>query len=491
LACEELGQNAIEWSGVLVLVAIIAAGIMLAMPQLSRSVQHGVTCAVDKILDTGGCGATATPPPTNVVVCETTSATNDISDQVQVFFLQVGHDSTLIKTVYSNGQVGYTLTDSGSVEAQAKLFQLEAEAGPLGGVDAQITAAAGGQLTGSHTFMFPNQQAATGFSKQVQSAGGWGVVVHDFAGSIPGVGGLVSGGLGLLGIHGAPSGSQLAQEYHQYETGSYVGVGGVAQVDGSVSASLGPLGGQLQADLKTAGGARDITSGPEKGDVALYLNLSGDADSAFLDGVFGPSAASAAADGTAVVTLNSSGQPVGLELDATASAGAGNGVSVKGKGGDGDGGGESGGSESGGGESGGGESGGSGTDAGSGSDDDGPLLKDLDFDSTSTPGTGYLYTANVDLAQDPNAVSDLLGVLEPGSASQGLANLESTIGTYGTQQVQPFHQSQNSTTAGVSAEAADVGGGVSATQSSSQQAYTAGWIKPEGSSTWEPTICQK
>jgi hypothetical protein len=173
-----------------------------------------------------GCQASPETPP-NDVVCMTGSDTKESNTSAKVFFVQVGHDQTLLKTTYSNGEVQYTLTDKDSAQAIADLFQVEAEAGSVG-LDVQAQASAGGELDGAHVWTFPDQSAANAFDQQVSSAGGWGQVAHDLPGGIPGAGSVLS----FLGIDGSPdpNGLDTQQLAYSYTGASAGGQGGAETV---------------------------------------------------------------------------------------------------------------------------------------------------------------------------------------------------------------------------------------------------------------------
>lgn len=475
-ARSQSGQSTIEWSGVLILLALIVAVVIAS--GLGAQVSHHIECTIEQVFG-GGCQAPSTTA-SNVVPCPTSAVTNTASDDFQIFFIKAGHKNTLIKTVYSNGRADYTLVDGGTLEAQAKL-QAEFEIGGAG-FNAEASAAAGGELTGSYTFSFPNAAAADAFAKKVQSAGGWGVIAHDYANGIPVVGPLASGALDLFGIDGAPSGSSLAQQYNRYLTSSYVGAGAVGQLNALAQGGAGPASAELGAELSAALGFREITAGdpnnpegPQKGDVQIYLKLDGSADGSLMEALFGPSiGAQADGSGDAVVTLNSKGQPTELEITASGSYGANGGLQVSKP-------------ENGqeGGSNGSGAKGSEGSGGGAGG-----LLKSLDVSAKGGQGQGYKYTATLDLANNPQAVQDLTSLLNPSSAGPAMTQLISQINTNGKQRVQPYQQSTSSTGGGVALEIADIGAGTDLSVNSQNQHMFAGWIQTPGQS-WQPVVCQQ
>jgi hypothetical protein len=477
----ESGQASLEWVGALLLAAaILAVLLVLGIP---GRVGTSVGCAIQRILGGQGCAA---PPSTSAAMpCPTYASTRTASDEFQVLFIDAGRKNTLIETRYSNGAVDYTLVNEGTLQAQEK-FQAEFEV-PGFGFNAEASAAAGGELTGSYTFSFPNAAAAAAFAKQVQSGGGWGVVAHDVANGIPLAAPLANGLLNLVGIQGAPNGASLAQQYRKYLTSGYVGVGAVTQLKGLASGELGPASIDLGAELRGALGFREVyagnpgdPNGPQKGDVQVFVQLDGSADGSLMQALFGPKVTGQAqGNADAVITLNSSGQPKQLEITASGNAGGSAGLAVKQ-------GGESGSS---GGASGGSGSDGSGGSAGSGGEGGG-VLKSLDLSSTLGAGQGYQYTGTLDLSNDPQAVQDLASLLNPSSAGPAMTGLINQINTDGQQRLQPYRQSTSQTGGGVALEISDVGAGVNASVSSQNQRLFAGWVQNPGGA-WQPVICQQ
>lgn len=473
----ELGQASIEWVGVLALIGLIFALLLAMTPSFPTQVSHAIVCSVETIIGDGNaCSSSATGPGSNVVVCKTSTSTNTAQDQVQLFFIQVGHNNTLIETHYSNGSVSFTLVDTGSVEAQAKLIQLEAEAGNIG-FDLNVSAAAGGQLTGSHTWTFPNAQLAKQFAGAVSGAGGWGVIAHDFADNIPIAGPVLGWLLSEAGVNGAPDPSSLSQKYL---SSSYVAAGAVGQLNALASASAPEIGSaQLSAVLSAAGGFREITSdngsdGLQKGDVQIYVNLSGTATGVLQQGLFGPNAGGQGqGNAVAIVTLNQQGKPIQLSVtgavSGTGNGGAGGGYKGPENGGEGSGG-----------------TGGSGGTPGEG--EGGAILKGLNLNMNLGSGQGYQYTGTLNLANDPNAASMLLGLLSPSSSGASMTQILAQMQANGKQQVQPFGVTSSQSGGGLNGEIADVGGGVTVQVSSQNQQLSPGWIEPPGGS-WEQVVC--
>lgn len=452
---------------------MIVAVVLLPVGQ---NVAHSIECNVEKILGhPNACQTSAGPTPSNEVVCQTSSQTNSSSDNVEVLFLKVGHDQTLIETKFSNGQVQYTLTDSKKAEAVANLVQGQAEVGGVG-MDFEVEAAAGGALDGAHTWTFPNQAAADAFAKQVNSSGSWGQVAHDAAslGNVVPILGPVSswagnGLLNLIGIHGAPNPDDLAKQNLTY---SYLGLSAIAEVSGKAEAGLGGEASlQLDAELKGAAGIRVITSASpvgqgasggqngavplKKGDVQLFLNLDGSGNAALQDLLFGPNAGgSVKTKGTAVVTLSPNGQLQMLQItgsaDGTGTAGL-DGNNTQGSG----------------------------------------LVQKLGLKVSDGAGGGINYTGTLNLTSNPAAQQQLISLLGGGAtAGPALAQLATQIDQNGTQRLQPYTVSRSTSGAGLEGEILDVGGGAAATVNQQNQSFNAGWIKAP-SNGWQPVICKR
>jgi hypothetical protein len=481
------GQGTVEWIGTLTIVAALIAVVALAVPSIGQNLGQRAVCLVSHIFTNASCSASSKPP--NELVCTTATQTDDANDQVSVLFVNVGNDHTLIKTTYSNGEVQYTLVGESEAEVQAKLFQAEGEVGDAG-FDVQVTAAAGGMLQGSHTWTFPNAQAAAAFDQQVSSSGGWGAVLHDFAGP---VGGWI---LNQVGIHGAPNPSGLDPKNLTY---AYTAAGIEGHLNAGANFGLGPTAdADLNAELEGAVGVRYITSDDptdvdsdgnvQKGDIQFFINLGANADGAVGATLFGASG-SGDADATAVVTVGPHGTLEQVQIDASgqytgsAQGGAAN-SKTQGAGGDDGGSGDEGGS----GEGGSGE-GGSGEGGSGGEGSGGEVGTALNLTQNDGAGVGYQYDGTLNLTNDPTAETALLQLLS-GDSGAGAQTLMQQMNTAGTQRVQPYTVSQSKSQAGLMLEIADIGGGVQAGTSTQSQSFSPGSVKTAGG-TWEKVICEK
>lgn len=453
------GQATVEWIGSLAVVALVIGVLLVTVPSLAPTVSRGAQCLVARVLQVhNGACASSSPKPSNQVVCQTTSQTNIADDQVSVFFVNVGHNQTLIKTTFSNGEVQYTLVNTGEAQLQADLLSIQGQAGSVG-FDINASAAGGGQLQGSHTWTFPNAAAAQSFANQVNGAGGVGTVLHDAAGPFGGL-------LDVVGIHGAPDASSLAPGNLTY---SYKAAGLVGQLNGNADFGLGgAANAQLDAELKAAGGARLITSSKptdlnpqsgqgalKKGDVQLFVNLSGNANAALQAQLFGPSATgSAKGSATATVTLGPDGSLQQVQITATGDVTGQAGLQGK-------------------------------TPKG-----EGELQKALNLNVNDGGGVGYQYTGTLNLANNPAAKQALVSLLNPGGSVAAIQQLAHQFDTQGSQRLQPYTLTRSQGGGGFKLEIVDVGGGAKATVSKQNQSFSPGYIKPVGGG-WQQVVCQK
>ena len=455
---DQSGQGTIEWLGVLLVVAVLLGVVVTLVPSLAPTIRQNTICAVQRVFQmSSSCQASPGNKPSNEVVCATSTQTNVASDEVSVLFVKADNNHTLIKTTYSDGEVQYTLVDTGEAELQADLIKAEGEVGSLG-FDVSLTAAGGGFLQGSHTWTFQNAQQAADFDHQVSSSGGWGAVMHDAAGP---VGGWI---LDHVGIHGAPNPDDLDPKNLTF---SYVAAGAVGQLNAGGNLGLGEAAdAKLDAELKASLGARYITSDQstdvgsqgnvKKGDVQFFVTLSGNANAALQAKLFGPSATgSTMGTGTAIVTLGPDGSLQQLQLQASGQYTGAAGLHGGGTSGD--------------------------TDAGE-------VAKALNLNVNDGSGQGYQYSGVLNLANDPTAKQALVQTLT-GDGS-GVSSLMQDIGDNGTERIQPYSVSKSQSDAGLELEVVDIGGGAKGSTSSQSQGFSPGQIKVPGQG-WQPVICQK
>jgi hypothetical protein len=155
------GQSATELMGLVVVVAIIVAG--LAAGSFSTQIADGIKAAVCKIY--GGSCSIESEEHIPETECETMSESGEVDGDVVVFSVDVGGDAkyTLSRAVDPDGKVHWYVTLQGDAHAGADvMFGEEAHLGDLGeGGEAEIKAL----LTGGAgtKYEFENEKDARGF----------------------------------------------------------------------------------------------------------------------------------------------------------------------------------------------------------------------------------------------------------------------------------------------------------------------------------------
>jgi hypothetical protein len=445
----ELGQSTVEWGGALLVVALIIAAV--AAFGIPRQVAHGIECTVEKALgeQSQGCASSSATP--YEVACRISTSTNSAQLDVKIAFVRVSDNDTLVKMTYSDGSSSFILTHMGSAQAEAAIGA-EFQAGGFGG-SAMASAAAGGQLAGAQEWDFTTRDQAAKFEKQIQGHGGWNTIAHDLVNGVlpPGVSNVAGWGLNLIGVHddsGLPKPTQ-----------TYVKVGAVGGLQAGVNAGIGGASAALDAKLKAALGARLTTSGPNKGQAQVYLQLDGSGTASLQNELFGPGSikggANAGAVGQAVatVTISPSGQPLNVTITAwggyTLGAAGGQGVS--------------------------------GADAQAIQQ----ALKKASLKLSSGSGNGVQWTGTIDLTKHPGDIEDVLSALD--GSSGGIPQLVHDFDQDGSQQLQPFALNRSEGGAGVEGDVG-VGLGAEGNSTDTTQNYTPGLVKPPGAA-WGPMVC--
>lgn len=423
---DESGQEALEWSGLLILVAAIFTMMFaLGMPaQLGRA----VGCALDEIFHIGLC----TPAPAYPV----SVSTKTVGYQGRVVIVDAGHQYVVTLTKLSDGTGQISVVNTGTLGVSARAGA-EVQLGPLGGAEAQAQAGGGVYLNGATTWTFPNWTTAQKYYQQISSGDSAGLAINDALNSVP-LGGHVLSGLfdDVTGDQGAPSSTSISP---RYLTATATGGGVQGSASAGAGANLGSLGADIQASVSAQAGLEHINSGPQKGDWQGSVQLSVEGDGSLGDALFGPHASGIGSlDGEATVTFAPDGTPQTLEVTASGSgvweaSGSGGAVpegSVHG--------GTS--SESGGGESGKSE----------------PLLK-ISHAAAGGEGAGSKFVGTLDLTSDPAAQAALDQVLQ-GNYSQ-IPVLITEMNTHGTEYTQSYHLKQSNSTYGAEVNVGGGGGG--------------------------------
>lgn len=479
---EEAGQEVVEWSGLLVLIAAIFTMVLaLGLPgQLGRA----VGCALDKIFHIGLCTSGPSYP--------VSVTTKTVGYQGRVIIADAGHQYVVTLTNLSDGTGQISVVNTGTLGVSARVGA-EVELGPLGGAEAQAQAGGGVYLNGTTTWTFPNWATAEKYYHQISSGDSAGLAINDALNSDP-LGGHLLAGLfnDITGDQGAPSSHSIDK---RYLTATAVGGGVQGTASAGAGANLGSLGADIKLGVSAQGGLERINSGPQKGDWQGSVQLSAEGDGSLGDALFGSHASGIGSlDGAATVTFGPDGTPLQLQVTASGSgvweASASGGAVPEGSahGGTAS---ESGGSESHSGGNGNGGNRGEGGNGGSGGGGESgksePLLS-LSHDGAGGDGGGSRFVGTLDLSNDPAAQAALAQVVSGNPA--GIPVLINAMNDHGTEYTQSYQLKQsNSTVAGE----VNVGGGGGAefNDGSSSACYDRPRVRQDGgpwtaSTTWSP-----
>ncbi|MGN6871621.1 MAG: hypothetical protein ACTHMY_24765 [Solirubrobacteraceae bacterium] len=429
---EERGQEVLEWSGVLVLIAGIF--MLLFATGLPGKAARAVVCAVDQILHAGLC----TPAPAYPV----SVSSKTVGYDGRVIIVDAGHSYVVTLTHLSNGTAQIALVNTGTLGVSARVGA-EVELGPLGGAEAQAQAGGGVYANGSTTWTFPNWSTADKYWHQLSSGNSLGLAVNDGLHSIP-VAGDLSAGLvdDITGDSGAPTQHSIDG---RYLTATAAGGGVQGTASAGAGANIGSLGADIKASVSAQAGLEHINSGDLKGDWQGSVSLSVDGDGSLGDALFGPHASGIGSlDGEVTVTFGPDFTP--RELEVTAS---GDGVwEATGQGGQAPEGSAHGGTGP---ES--GDSTGEGGGEGAKSE---PLLS-ISHEGAGGEGGGSKFVGTLELSDDPAAQAALEQVLQ-GNTSQ-IPVLISDMNTNGTEYTQSYHVKESTSTYGGEVNAGGGGGG--------------------------------
>lgn len=467
LLTDQHGQDAVEYGGVLVVVAVVIALVVAGWHSFGPTFVRDVQCLVEKVLG-HGCSAPA-PYPVSASV-------KSVGYSGRVAIVDGGHSYTVTLTKLSNGTSTITVTNTGSLGVSAQVGA-GVELGPLGSADADASIGGGGYADQSETWTFPTWgQGQSDFNK-ISQGNALGLGAHDLvnstAGSVPFFGHAITGAFDdLTGASGAPNQGSLP---HKYLSSTAAGAGLQGSGDAKAGVDFGPLSAGVGASLDAHAGMEHIGYGPEKGDWQLVGGLDGNADGSLAGVLFGAQADGAGnVNGEVSVTFSPSGTPETLEISAY-----GDGVwgvspptnaklEVPGS------------SSSEGGSSGSGE-GGDGSGGESGKE---PLLS-IESDGSEGSGVGSMFTGTLNLANDPQAEQDVNLILQGDPAPIG--DLVHQLNTSGTESVQTYHISRSSSTyggkasVGVGVGASLIGGSSSAKYSPPETRENGGpWHKQTG-----------
>ena len=456
----ESGQEAIEYGGLLILIAAIIT--MLFSLGMAGTMQRAVVCALDEIFQIGACAAAPSYP--------VSVATKTVGYDGRVIIVDGGHSYTVTLTHLSNGTAQISLVNTGTLGVSARVGA-EVELGPLGGAEAQAQAGGGVYVNGSTTWTFPTWATADKYWKQVSSGNSVGLAVNDgLNSSVPLAGHFLAGLFDdVTGDKGAPSQHSIDG---RYLTATAVGGGAQGSASAGAGANLGSLGVDIKASVSAQAGLEHINSGELKGDWQGTVHLSLDGDGSLGDALFGPHTSGIGSlDGDVTVTFGPDFTP--RELEVTAS---GDGVwEATGAGGQAPEGSAHGGTSP--------ESGDGTGEGGEGGKSE-PLLS-VSHEGAGGEGAGSKFEGTLDLSDDPAAQAALEQVLE-GNTSQ-IPVLIADMNAHGTEYTQSYHLKKSSSTYGGEVNVGG-GGGAELSDGSSSACYDPPRVRQNGgpwtTTTW-------
>lgn len=284
------GQAALEYLGVLALVAVILGAV--ATITAGPAIANGVGEAFQRAL----CRVTASACPSVVrPVCTVRTVGTDITAGVKVTFVRLGRTTALLRTERSDGTVDVTLLDKvsgGLVASVGASGHLE-----LGGHDLGIgglaEAAAVAELGGGRVWRMSDRAAADRLQHRLVQ-----VIVGRTGSSLPVVGPVLAVAQHVLDVG---SGVDLPRPTNRILSGR-----------AGVTAKLqGPLG----LELRTAGGVTlGATQDVAGGGGTVYLAVDHSGGAALLAGLAGVEAAS---EVRVALTVSRTGRPVAVMVSGT------------------------------------------------------------------------------------------------------------------------------------------------------------------------------
>lgn len=302
LRCER-GQTSAEYIGlILVVVAIIGA---IAFSGVGATITQRIQDAICQI----GGGSCDDEQRAADEPCVTSTSSREANLNVQIVAVDIEQGGSYLREDRWDGSqrtTVFTISDSASL-AGALRAGVKGKVGNVG-FDATAEAAAGGRLTGAVQYTVPTG-AADEIEQALRRQGGIGQLLRDGAES--GLAGpLIDAALDkILGEDEPDLPATSAQ---------FVAVEAIGEIGGEIGAEAGPLGGaDLQAVIEAAGGARRITSGPDEGDLEIYIQLDGSAAGSLSLATLGP-AVSGDTSAVAVLTLREGRTPTRLQVTASA-----------------------------------------------------------------------------------------------------------------------------------------------------------------------------
>ena len=244
----------------------LAAAVVFALVSLTN-IDFRISTEVERLICQIAHGGEC---PEEVAVdpeCLVSSDTRESSFSVTVAVVTVGNGATMIKEVFADGRVRFTLVDDASVAAEL-IAGVRARAGRLG-FNAAASASAGGRLEGARVYEFTDPEAAAEFEDKVSNEGTVRDLLHTVA----------SSGFDPFGIKDEIADFVFGDDADDLPepTATYLDASLFVGGDADLGIGVPGLDAALQLAAEGAGGAKVFTSGPDAGDVELHFNLSAEA----------------------------------------------------------------------------------------------------------------------------------------------------------------------------------------------------------------------
>jgi hypothetical protein len=273
---EQRGAISAEYMGMVALAAAVVFA-LVSLP-LGDRIAGEVKRLICEIANGGKCPAEVAIDPE----CLVSSDTRASSFSVTVAIVTVGGGATMIKETFADGRTRFTLVEDASVAAEL-IAGVRARAGRLG-FNASASASAGGRLNGARVYEFgpDDGEAMADFEDKVQNEGTVKDLFHKAAEGDGFLGTLLGGPLAGFDPFGIKDGvadfifGDDADDLPE-PTATYIDAELFLQGDADLGAGVPGLDGALALAAEGAGGAKVFTSGKDKGDVELHINMTAEA----------------------------------------------------------------------------------------------------------------------------------------------------------------------------------------------------------------------
>ena len=295
-ATRQLGQTSIEYLGVLLAVAGVLGVILLASPDIGRTISCKIEAQISALTGEAGSLGCAGVRGEPTEACTVTDSSGKLKASLTAFSIRGGGDVKLLRETLSDGTVRITAAGGGNLGLNGKL-------GASGGVDVgDFTATQGAEADGtvsvkgevSSVWEFKSKAEADEFVEIVRNRARDGAI----KGIAPGVGHVVTG-LGLFGTG----------EDRPVPDSRYTIIQGGGGASGSAEAGAGTayVGGGLEAS-SIAGVKIDNKTGAKT--IFYTLSGSGEASAGALLGIGGQGDI----EGQLAVTVDAEGRPTEAQI---------------------------------------------------------------------------------------------------------------------------------------------------------------------------------